>query len=81
MKTIYLKVEIPDDFEDSDRRIFIGVAEVGDSGVWVGCLDHQYFTLPTDREIDILANGEMNKPHLDRFDCGAKWLKSRIENQ
>jgi hypothetical protein len=36
--------------------------------------------LPTDEEIDNLGNGKFNKPHLDRFDCGAKWLKYIIEN-
>ena len=41
MKTKILKVQIPDDFNDTDKRLFIGVAEISGGGVWVGCLDHE----------------------------------------
>jgi hypothetical protein len=79
MKIVFMKVVLPDGYENYDvtsaslRRKTTTFDDYKRVPV-------QIIELPTDTEIDNHANTEFNKPHLDRFDCGAKWLKYIIEN-
>lgn len=71
MKRIILAVEVPEYFQidsDTDMMDFAN-----------HCIDHEILIPPTDEEIYSVENYEISeKPISDRFDEGAKWMRSQI---
>lgn len=90
MKTLYLKVEVPDDnpllavhlvteSEPVDSPIHAHKVKLSNN-LYTNCLFTEIIP-PTDEEIENMHYKVIHDDDLDDFGAGAKWLKSKIEQQ
>ena len=82
MKTIYIKIDVPDDFNEISDFSRIEIKEVSSGNVIYDEVKFTEIILPTEEEIESKANS-VTKNHygLKGFVIGANWAINKMKGE